>query len=260
MLAAGRSRRKTGEARVLPEVRVRRIGPRAIVAMKKNVLVVDIGGTHVKLMISRTKTRKFDSGMKLSPKELVAQIKETAADWNYKAVSIGFPSVVRKGRIVKEAKHLAPGWVGWNLNKSLGKPTRVINDASMQALGSYRGGRMLFLGLGTGLGSALLWKKNLMPLELGDLPYEGGIIENVLGKIGFDRLGKKEWKRQVLFCLKHLKLSFIADYVVLGGGLVNEFDTLPAGVEPGDNRNVFLGGVRMWDTDRKTRRPKWNIL
>lgn len=228
--------------------------------MKKNVLVVDIGGTHVKLMISRTETRKFDSGMKLSPGQLVSRLKKNTRGWKYDAVSIGFPSVVQKGRIVKNPKHLASGWVGWNFRQSLGKPVRVLNDAAMQALGSYRKGRMLFLGLGTGLGSALLWDHNLLPLELGDLPYEGGRIEAVLGKRGFDRLGKKAWRRQVLFCLEHLKLSFIADHIVLGGGLSKEFDTLPAGIVPGDNRNVYLGGVRMWETDPKTGRPKWTVL
>jgi polyphosphate glucokinase len=130
----------------------------------------------------------------------------------------------------------------------------------MQALGSYRGGRMLFLGLGTGLGSSLVWEKNLLPLELGDLPYEGGIIEHVLGKVGFDRLGKKEWTRHVFFCLKHLKLSFIADYVVVGGGLIHELGPLPDGFERGDNRNTYLGGLRIWETEAKTRRPKWAIL
>jgi polyphosphate glucokinase len=228
--------------------------------MKKRVLVVDIGGTHVKLQISQTDRRKFDSGTKLSPRQLVSQVKKTAQGWNYDAISIGFPSVVRKGRIVKEPKHLAAGWVGWDFNKSLGKPTRVLNDAAMQALGSYRSGRMLFLGLGTGLGSALVWERNLLPLELGDLPYGGGIIEEVLGKPGLERLGKKKWKREVLFCLKYLKLSFIADYIVLGGGNAKQFDTLPAGIVPGDNRNVYLGGLRMWETDPKTRRPKWAIL
>ena len=228
--------------------------------MKNKVLVVDIGGTSVKLMISPSETRQFDSGMKLRPKDLVAQIPKTAKGWNYDAISIGFPSVIRQGRIVKDAKHLAPGWIGWDFNRSLGKPTHVINDAAMQALGSYHGGRMLFLGLGTGLGSALVWEKNLLPLELGDLPYEGRIIEKYLGKIGFDRLGKKEWMRHVLFCLKYLKLSFIADYIVLGGGLVKEFDALPDGVLPGDNRNSYLGGLRMWETAPKTRRPKWNVM
>lgn len=228
--------------------------------MKKRILVVDIGGTHVKLQISRSDRRKFDSGTKLSPRALVSQIKETAQGWNYDAISIGFPSVVRKGRIVKEPKHLALGWVGWDFNKSLGKPTRVLNDAAMQALGSYRSGRMLFLGLGTGLGSALVWNKNLFPLELGDLPYAGGIIEEVLGKPGLDRLGKKRWKREVLFCLKYLKLAFIADYIVLGGGNARQFDTLPDGIVPGDNRNVYLGGLRMWETDPRTRRSKWAVL
>ncbi|HSP45075.1 MAG TPA: ROK family protein [Chthoniobacterales bacterium] len=228
--------------------------------MKKAILVVDIGGTHVKLMISPTETRKFDSGMKLSPRELVSQIKKNCRDWKYDAVSIGFPSVVRQGQIRKDPKHLAPGWVGWNFNKSLGKPTRVMNDAAMQALGSYRSGRMLFLGLGTGLGSALVWNNNLLPLELGDLPYEGGIIEQVLGKPGLERLGKKKWKREVLFCLKNLKLSFIVDYIVLGGGNARQFDTLPDGIVPGDNRNVYLGGLRMWETEPRTRRAKWKVL
>jgi hypothetical protein len=228
--------------------------------MKRKILVVDIGGSHVKLMISARETRKFDSGMEISPRQLIAQIRKNAQDWNYDAVSIGFPSVVEKGRIVKEAKHLASGWIGLDLRKALGKPTRVINDASMQALGSYGGGRMLFLGLGTGLGSALLWDRNLLPLELGDLPYEGGRIEEILGKRGYDRLGKKAWKREVLFCIAHLKLSFIADYIVLGGGLVHELNTLPDGVRPGDNRNSYVGGVRMWDIDRRTRRPKWKVL
>ena len=226
----------------------------------KKILVIDIGGTHVKLMISRSEKRKFDSGPKLSPKQLIAQIKKTAEGWRYDVISIGFPSPVHKGRITKDPKHLAPGWVGWNFRKSLGKPTRVMNDAAMQALGSYRRGRMLFLGLGTGLGSALVWPKNLLPLELGDLPYEGGIIEEVLGKPGLERLGKKEWMREVLYCVAQLKLSFIADYVVLGGGNAKQFDTLPKGIEPGHNRNAYTGGCRMWETDARTKRPKWNVL
>ena len=135
-----------------------------------------------------------------------------------------------------------------------------MNDAAMQALGSYRGGRMLFLGLGTGLGSALVWEKNVLPLELGDLPYEGGIIEEVLGKPGLARLGKKVWQREVLFCVAQLKLSFIADYVMLGGGNSKILDELPSGTELGHNRNAYLGGVRMWETDPRTKRPKWNMI
>src|SRR5947208_9528628 len=212
-------------------------------------LVVDIGGTHVKLIMEGAEQRQFDSGPKMLPDDFAAKLKEKTSDWKIDNVSIGFPSPVRGGKIIKEPKHLGEGWVDFDFEKSLGKPTRVINDAAMQALGSYHGGRMLFLGLGTGLGSALVWEKNLLPLELGDLPYEGRIIEKYLGKIGFDNLGKKEWMRHVLFCLKYLKLSFIADYIVLGGGLVKEFDSLPDGVEPGDNKNSYLGGLRMWETD-----------
>jgi hypothetical protein len=227
---------------------------------RKAILVVDVGGTHVKLMISRHDKRKFDSGPKLSPRQLVAKIKKTTEGWSYDAISVGFPSPVSKGRIVKEPKHLGKGWIGWNFNKSLGKPTRVMNDAAMQALGSYRGGRMLFLGLGTGLGSTLVWQKTVLPLELGDLPYEEGIIEEMLGKPGLERLGKKDWEREVMFCIEQLKLSMIADYVMLGGGNAKILGELPDGIELGHNRNAYLGGLRMWENDPGTKRPKWNVI
>ena len=226
----------------------------------KKVLVIDIGGTNVKLMISRREKRKFDSGPKLSPRQLIAQVKEAAEDWIYDVISIGFPAPVQKGRIMKDPKHLAKGWIGYNFNKPLGKPTRVMNDAAMQALGSYRGGRMLFLGLGTGLGSTLVWRKNVLPLELGDLPYEGGIIEDVLGKPGLECLGRKMWEREVLFCVAQLKLSFIADYVMLGGGNAKLLSKLPNGIELGHNRNAYLGGCRMWEKELRTGRPKWNVI
>ncbi|MBA3652117.1 MAG: ROK family protein, partial [Chthoniobacterales bacterium] len=150
--------------------------------MKKKILVVDIGGTHVKLMLSRAQKRKFDSGSRMGPKALITAIKESLVDWKFDAVSIGFPAPVKGGRIAKDPKHLAKGWTGFNFSRALGKPVHVINDAAMQALGSYRGGRMLFLGLGTGLGSALVWSNTVLPLELGDLPYADGIIEDWLGK------------------------------------------------------------------------------
>jgi polyphosphate glucokinase len=226
----------------------------------KKVLVIDIGGTNVKLMISRREKRKFDSGPKLSPRQLIAQVKKTAEDWIYDAISIGFPAPVQKGRIMKDPKHLAKGWIGYDFNKSLRKPTRVMNDAAMQALGSYRGGRMLFLGLGTGLGSTLVWPKNVLPLELGDLPYEGGIIEDVLGKPGLECLGKKMWEREVLFCIAQLKLSFIADYVMLGGGNAKLLSQLPNGIELGHNRNAYLGGCRMWEKNPRTGQLKWNVI
>ena len=227
----------------------------------KKILVVDIGGTHVKLMISRTEKRKFDSGMKLSPRALTAEIKELTEDWDYDRISLGFPSPIRDGRILKDAKHLAKGWVGWDFTKSLGKATRVINDAAMQALGSYHGGRMLFLGLGTGLGSALIWDQNVLPLELGDLPYPGvNRIEEVLGKVGLAKMGRKSWEREVWATVTQLKMSFVADYVVLGGGNAKLLAKVPEGFEIGHNRNAYLGGSRLWQANPRTRRPKWNVI
>jgi predicted NBD/HSP70 family sugar kinase len=228
----------------------------------KNVLVIDIGGTNVKLMISREERRKFESGAKLTPKQLVKSIEKTVEGWDYDAISIGFPSVVRDNKILKDPKHLAQGWVNWNPRESLGKPVRIINDAAMQALGSYHGGgRMLFLGLGTGLGSALIWDNNLLPLELGDLPYpDVARIEDTIGKDGLKELGRKAWQREVTDIVTRLKLAFIADYVVLGGGNSKQMDELPKGVELGNNRNAFPGGARLWEIDPRTRRPKWNVI
>ena len=192
---------------------------------------------------------------------MVNQIKPLVADWEFDAVSVGFPSPVRNGKIVSEPKHLGKDWVGFDFKKALGKPVRIINDASMQALGSYHGGRMLFLGLGTGLGSALVWDSYVLPLELGDLPYRNGsIIEDSLGEAGHARVGEKAWQRDVRHALVQLKKSLIADYVVLGGGNAKELTEIPKGIELGNNRNAFLGGVRLWQIDSHTRRPKWQIL
>jgi polyphosphate glucokinase len=228
--------------------------------MKRKVLVVDIGGTHVKLLMSLRDKREFESGPAMTPRDFVGKMKETSGGWKFDAISIGFPSVVREGRIMKDPKHLGPGWAGFNF-KALGKPVRVINDAAMQALGSYHGRRMLFLGLGTGLGSALVWKKNLLPLELGDLPYrDRQIIEEWLGIPGLKRLGEKEWKEEVLYAVAQLKRSFIADYVVLGGGNAKRFQKLPEGIEPGENENAYRGGLRLWEDEPGSRKPKWHIL
>jgi polyphosphate glucokinase len=229
--------------------------------VKKRILVIDVGGSNVKVMTSRARRRKFKSGPDMTPREMMAQIKPLVQDLAFGAVSMGFPSPVRNGCIMSEPKHLGPGWARFNFEKSLGKPVRIINDAAMQALGSFRGGRMLFLGLGTGLGSTLIWDTNLLPLELGDLPYGNGhIIEEYLGKPGLKRFGEKRWQREVLRAVVSLKKSLIADYVVLGGGSAKKLDALPEGVELGHNRNAFLGGVRLWQIDQRTRRPKWNIL
>jgi len=229
--------------------------------MKKKILVIDVGGTNVKMMISRAKRRKFKSGPKLTPRELVAQVKAEVTDWKYNAISMGFPAPIRDGRILDEPKHLGRGWVRFDLEKAFGKPVRIVNDAAMQALGSYRGGRMLFLGLGTGLGSTLVLREIVLPLELGDLPYrDDRIIEDFLGKPGAGELGQKEWERQILLAIAQLKKALIADYVVLGGGNAKKLSVLPQGTELGHNRNAFLGGARLWQTDPRTRRPKWKIM
>ena len=229
--------------------------------MKNKILVIDVGGSNVKLMISRAQRRKFKSGGKMTPRAMVDQIKPLVADWKFDAISLGFPAPVRNGKIVSEPKHLGQGWVRFDFKKALRKPVRIINDAAMQALGSYHGRRMLFLGLGTGLGSALVWHEYVLPLELGDLPYRNGsIIEDYLGKAGQARLGEKAWQRGVQHALIQLKKSLIADYVVLGGGNAKELNEIPKGIELGHNRNAFLGGVRLWQIDSHTRRPKWQIL
>ena len=226
----------------------------------KRILVVDIGGTHVKLMMQRKKNRVFDSGSGMKPKDFIKRLKQNTRDWTFDQISIGFPAPIRDGKIIRNPKHLGKGWLDFNFRKSLGKPVQVLNDAAMQALGSYRGRRMLFLGLGTGLGSALLFENLLFPLELGDLPYrDGDIIENFLGIPGVKRLGLKRWKREVIFAVTQLKRSFIADYVVLGGGNVHRLKRLPRGVERGRNENAFLGGLRVWEKDRRTGMRKWQI-
>ena len=226
----------------------------------KKTLVVDIGGTHVKLMMQRSKPRSFDSGKRMSPKDFIKRLKANTRDWKFDQISIGFPAPIRDGKISGNPKHLGKGWLGFNFRQSLGKPVQVINDAAMQALGSYHGKRMLFLGLGTGLGSALLLENLLFPLELGDLPYrDRDIIENFLGIPGIKRLGLKKWKREVIFAVTQLKKALIADYVVLGGGNVHRFRRLPKGIERGKNENAFLGGLRLWEKDRRTGRAKWTV-
>ena len=229
--------------------------------MKKKILVIDIGGSNVKIFISRVNRRKLKSGPSLTPAEMVAQIKQELNGTSYDVISMGFPAPVRDGRIAGEPKHLGKGWVRFNFENAFGKPIRIMNDAAMQALGSYRGRRMLFLGLGTGLGSTLIWQNNVLPLELGDLPYpREQIIEDFLGKSGMKDLGEKKWKRQVLRAVAQLRKALLADYVVLGGGNAKKFDELPDGIELGHNRNAFLGGVRLWQLDPQTRRPKWQVL
>jgi hypothetical protein len=230
--------------------------------MKRRILVVDIGGSFVKLLMSDRVEREFASGPRMTPKQFVARFKQTVHDWKFDVASIGFPAPVHDGRIIRKPKHLGKDWVHFNFALALGVPVRVVNDAAMQALGSYLGrGRMLFLGLGTGLGSALVWDTKLMSLELGDLPYPNGkIIEGDLGVPGLAKFGNKKWKRQVLYAVGQLKRAFIADYVVLGGGLVHRFGRLPGGIVRGQNENAFLGGRRLWETKRNSKELKWHLV
>ena len=227
----------------------------------KKVLVVDIGGTNVKAMFSREERRKFSSGPGLTPRQLHGMLRGKLDDWKYDVVSVGFPAPVRNGRILTDPKNLGKGWTRFNFEKAFGKPVRVTNDAAMQALGSYRGGRMLFIGLGTGFGSALVWNGTVLSLELSELPYLAeGTIEDRVGKTGLKKIGRKIWQEDVERILTQLQRAFVVDYIVLGGGNAKLLEYLPAGVELGHNRNARLGGQRLWQNNPRTRRAKWTIL
>jgi hypothetical protein len=228
---------------------------------KKRVLVIDVGGSHVKLMISRKgKRRKFDSGKTLAPRKMVAETKKQIGDWKFDVIAIGFPAPIYRGRIMADPKNLGKGWVGFDFSKAFGKPVRVMNDAAMQALGSYHGGRMLFLGLGTGLGSALLWDRTVLSLELGDLPYLDDLsVEDWLGEAGRSKFGEKRWQTETKRVVAELKKSFIADYVVLGGGNAKCISRLPQGVALGHNRNAYTGGARLWQSGAGGKQT-WTII
>jgi predicted NBD/HSP70 family sugar kinase len=226
----------------------------------KKVLVVDIGGTNVKAMISRGERRKFASGDGLTPRQLHNMLDGKLDDWKYDVVSVGFPAPVRNGHILRDPKNLGKGWTRFNFEKAFGKPVRIANDAAMQGLGSYRGGRMLFIGLGTGFGSALVWKGTVLSLELSELPYlNDGTIEDRVGKAGFKELGRKAWEEEVDRILIHLQRAFVVDYIVLGGGNAKLLEHLPPGVALGHNRNAYLGGQRLWQNNPRSRRPRWTI-
>ena len=227
----------------------------------KKILVVDIGGTNVKAMISREQRRKFNSGPALTPRQLHNMLQGKLDDWKYDVVSIGFPAPVRNGRILTDPKNLGRGWTRFNFEKAFRKPVRIVNDAAMQGLGSYRGGRMLFIGLGTGFGSALVWRDTVLSLELSELPYQNeGTIEDRVGKAGFKQIGRKVWEDDVHRILVHLQRAFVVDYIVLGGGNAKTLEHLPPGVELGHNRNAYLGGQRVWQNNPRSRCPRWTIL
>jgi polyphosphate glucokinase len=213
------------------------------------ILVIDVGGTHVKILATGHKKRiEFPSGPKMTPAKMVAAVRAATAGWKYDAVSIGYPGAVVHGRPIIEPRHLASGWVGFDFKKAFRRPVKIVNDAAMQALGSYHGGRMLFLGLGTGLGSALIVDHVLEPMELAHLPYKKGrTYEDYVGRAGLERLGKKKWRHHVSKVVRQLKRAMQADYVVLGGGNARLLKKLPPGARLGNNSNAFQGGYRLWN-------------
>jgi polyphosphate glucokinase len=213
-----------------------------------NVLVIDIGGTHVKaLATGQDAHRAFDSGPALTPKRMVAELRKLVADWKYDVISVGYPGMVLRDRPVSEPWNLGKGWVGFNFEAAFKRPVKVVNDAAMQALGSYKRGKMLFLGLGTGLGSALIVDGLIEPMELGHLPYKKATFEDYVGVRGLEKYGKKSWRRYVTDVVKRLVAAIEPDEVVLGGGNVKKLKELPAGCRIGDNADAFVGGFRLWD-------------
>ncbi len=218
------------------------------------VLVVDVGGTHVKILATgQEASRKFDSGPTMTPDQMVEDVKTLAEGWAFDVVSIGYPGPVLRGRPVAEPKHLGPGWVGFDFEAAFDRTVKLINDAAMQALGGYRGGRMLFLGLGTGLGSAMIVDGVVEPLELAHLPYRKATFEEYVGVRGLHRLGKKRWRRCVKDVVKQLSAALEPDDVVIGGGNVKKLKKLPDGTRAGANANAFLGGFLLWNEDETVR-------
>jgi len=215
----------------------------------KRILVLDVGGNNVKVALAgRKQVLKIPSGPTLRPARMVADVKKATAGWRYDVVSIGYPGPVRDGRPSKEPANLGRGWVRFDYAGAFGKPVRIVNDAAMQALGAYRGGRMLFLGLGTGLGSALVIEGLLAPLELAHMPYrKGRSYEDYVGARGLKRLGRKRWAKHVAAVVELLRRGLQADEIVLGGGNIHKLTTLPKGVRRGDNAHAILGGQRLWD-------------
>jgi len=212
------------------------------------ILTIDIGGTHVKALVSGGRApRKFKSGPALTPSLMVKRVTRLTSDWSYGAISIGYPGLVVHGRIAAEPVNLGRGWLGFDFAKAFGRPTKLSNDAAMQALGSYQGGRMLFLGLGTGLGSAMIVDGQLEPMELAHLPFrKSRTYEDELGVAALKRLGKKKWRKQVWAAVAALRAALEPDDVVLGGGNAKKLSKLPDGVRLGNNANAMIGGFRLW--------------
>ncbi len=216
----------------------------------RRVLVIDVGGTNVKILATgESESRRFPSGKALTPRRMVAGVKKLAGDWAYDVVAIGYPGPVLKGGPAAEPHNLARGWVGFDFRKAFGRPVKILNDAAMQALGSYKGGTMLFLGLGTGLGSTLIANGTVVPMELAHLPYKKGTFEDYTGIRGLEKLGKKKWRQSVTNIVERFTSALFLDDVVLGGGNAMKLKKLPPGCRLGDNANAFKGGFRLWAGD-----------
>jgi polyphosphate glucokinase len=216
----------------------------------KSVLVIDVGGSSVKILASgQTENRSFRSGPTLTPGRMVSGVKKLAADWIYDVVSMGYPGAVLGGRPIAEPYNLGRGWVGFDFARAFGRPVKVVNDAAMQALGSYKGGKMLFLGLGTGLGTAMIVDGIVAPMELGHLPYKKGTYEDYVGRAGLERDGKKKWRRHVADVMERLIAALQPDDTVIGGGNVTKLKALPPHCREGKNANAFRGGFRLWAKD-----------
>lgn len=210
-------------------------------------LVIDVGGTHIKVLASgQREHRQFESGRTMTARQMVAGVKAITKDWKFDTIAIGYPGPVIKGRIASDPINLGPGWARFNFAKAFGKPVKIVNDAAMQALGSYNGGHMLFLGLGTGLGTAMIIEGVLAPMELAHLPYHHKTFEDFVGIRGLKRLGEKKWKKHVFDVIQRLTAALQPDDVVIGGGNVKRLDRLPPLCRPGDNANAFTGGFRLW--------------
>ena len=220
------------------------------------ILVIDVGGSNVKAQVSGTRLRvKFPSGPGMTPARMMTQLKQLIAGWDYDVATIGYPGPVVKNQIMREPHNLGAGWRRFNFKKALGCPVKIINDAGMQALGSYQGKSMIFLGLGTGLGSAMVAGGRLIPLELAHLPYrKGRTYEEYVGLAGLKRQGKKKWMAEVYEVVALFKAAFVVDYVVLGGGNARLLKNLPPDTRLGKNANAFRGGHRLWD---EPRHPAW---
>ena len=223
------------------------------------ILVIDVGGTNIKMgMSAREERPKVPSGPELTAAKMVAAVQKATEAWKYDVISIGYPGPVMQGKPVEEPRNLAPGWVGFEYEQAFDKPVRIVNDAAMQALGSYRGGRMLFLGLGTGLGSALVVEGILQPLELAHLPYRNGrTYEDYLGLRGYKRLGRRRWRRHVEKVAAQLQHGLQADYLTLGGGQTKHLAELPPGSSLGNNAHAIVGGFRLWSQPEWTRDKHW---